>query len=209
MRFGGCCHRFRIGFLRLWRHLLLGDVAVEHRHDEEREGRTDNQPGKDHQPHGVARGRPRTRRRDERHHTQRHRRRRHEDRAETHAGGYVLRNLWKDHYPTEPFCEIFQRHSENPIIQTFIEAMAIPFATELNLFDPDQVILGGGVVEMAGFPMERLLGYVREFVRKPYPGEDFTLLRASSAPETGVAGAAYYAMERLAGDFLKIEGGKA
>ena len=116
--------------------------------------------------------------------------------AETHAGGYVLRNLWRAYYADEPFGELFLRHGGDARIQRFIEAMAIPFATELNLFDPDQMIVGGGVVEMAGFPMEQLLGFVREFVRKPYPGEDFALLRASTAPETGVAGAAYYAMEQ-------------
>lgn len=119
--------------------------------------------------------------------------------AETHAGGYVLRNLWQEHFANEPFCELFVRHSKDVRIQRFVEAMAIPFATELNLLDPDQVIIGGGVVEMEGFPMDRLLGYVREFVRKPYPGEDFSFLRASAAPETGVVGAAYYAMERVAG----------
>ena len=116
--------------------------------------------------------------------------------AETHAGGYVLRNLWRAYYADEPFGELFLRHGGDARIQRFIEAMAIPFATELNLFDPDQMIVGGGVVEMAGFPMEQLLGFVREFVRRPYPGEDFALLRASTAPETGVAGAAYYAMEQ-------------
>ncbi len=119
--------------------------------------------------------------------------------AETHAAGYVLRKLWEDHYSDEPFCDLFLRHGKDAPILQFIEAMAIPFATELNIFDPDQVIIGGGVVEMAGFPMETLLGFVREFVRKPYPGEDFTLIRASAAPETGVVGAAYYAMEHLAG----------
>ena len=119
--------------------------------------------------------------------------------AETNAGGYVLRNLWQEHFANEPFCELFLRHSDDVRIQRFVEAMAIPFATELNLFDPDQVIIGGGVVEMEGFPMERLLGYVREFVRKPYPGEDFALIRASALPEVGVVGAAYYAMERVAG----------
>jgi hypothetical protein len=36
-------------------------------------------------------------------------------------------------------------------------------------------------------------------VRKPYPGEEFTLNRASSAPETGVVGGAYSAKERLSG----------
>ena len=126
--------------------------------------------------------------------------------AETHAGGYVLRSIWKEHYPNEPFGEIFLRHGDDPSILAFIEAMAIPFATELNLFDPDQVVVGGGVVEMAGFPMERLMGYVREFVRKPYPGEDYTLLRASVVPEIGVVGAAFYAMERLAGFVADREG---
>ena len=119
--------------------------------------------------------------------------------AETHAGGYVLRNLWKEHFSDEPFSEIFLRHSDDVRIRTFIEAMTIPFATELNLLDPDQVIIGGGVVEMKGFPMDLLKGYLHEFVRKPYPGEDFALMRASNMPETGVIGAAYYAMERLAG----------
>lgn len=126
--------------------------------------------------------------------------------AETHASGYVLRNLWQEHFSDMPFCELFLRHAEDSRIKGFIEAMAIPFATEMNIFDPDQVIVGGGVVEMAGFPMELLQGYLREFVRKPYPGEDFALLRASAAPETGVIGAAYYAMERLAGFSAGTEG---
>lgn len=126
--------------------------------------------------------------------------------AETHASGYVLRNLWQANYADEPFCELFLRHSGDARIRSFLEAMAIPFATELNLFDPDQILLGGGVVEMAGFPMEAWLGYLREFVRKPYPADDFTLLRASAAPETGVVGAAYYAMERLAGFAAATEG---
>lgn len=117
--------------------------------------------------------------------------------AETHAAGYVLRNLWKEYYASEPFSELFLRHSSDDRIKALIEAMAIPFATELNLFDPDQVIVGGGVVEMAGFPFETLLENVREFVRKPFPADDYSLIRASSAAETGVVGAAYYAMERL------------
>jgi allose kinase len=125
--------------------------------------------------------------------------------AETHAAGYVLRRLWEEHYSSEPFCELFLRHGGDERIKQFLEAMAIPFATEMNIFDPDQVIVGGGVVEMAGFPMETLLGFLREFVRNPYPGEDFALLRASAAPEAGVVGAAYYAMERMADFPARVE----
>lgn len=128
--------------------------------------------------------------------------------AETHAAGYVLRKLWEEHYCDEPFCELFLRHGGDERVKQFIEAMAIPFATELNIFDPDQVIIGGGVVEMPGFPLETLLRYLREFVRKPYPGDDFALIRASSAPEAGVVGAAYYAMERLAGFPDRTEDGR-
>ncbi len=129
--------------------------------------------------------------------------------SETYAAGYVLRGIWQARFSNEPFSEIFLRHRENSQIRKYIEAMAIPLATELNLFDPEQVVIGGGVVEMAGFPMELLLQYLREFVRKPYPCEDFLLIRASSAPEIGVVGAAYYAMERLAGfsDILRGNNG--
>lgn len=129
--------------------------------------------------------------------------------AETHAAGYVLRNLWQTYYADEPFCDLFLRHGADAPILAYLEAMAIPVATELNLFDPDQILLGGGVMDMAGFPMERWMVYLREFVRKPYPAEDFTLLRASAAPETGVVGAAYYAMERLPGFGAVTEGTNA
>jgi len=126
--------------------------------------------------------------------------------AEAHAGGYVLRRLWKEHYPEEPFCDLFVRHSGDGPIRSFVEAMAIPLATVLNIFDPDQVVIGGGVIEMAGYPMELLQAFLREFVRKPYPCEDITLIRASNAPETGVVGAAYFAQERLAEQSAAMEG---
>jgi len=117
--------------------------------------------------------------------------------VEAYASGHVLYSLWEELFPSEKFRDIFLLHSDHEQIRHFVEAMSIPFASEVNIFDPDQVIIGGGVIEMPGFPMEMLLGYVHEFARKPYPGDDFTLLRASNAVDIGVAGGAYYAMERL------------
>ncbi|HRX59207.1 MAG TPA: allose kinase [Eubacteriales bacterium] len=119
--------------------------------------------------------------------------------VEAYAAGHVLYSLWEENFPAERFQDIFLLHRDHELIRDYIEAMAIPFASELNIFDPDQVIIGGGVVEMAGFPMDILLGFVHEFARKPYPGDDFTLLHASNAVDIGVVGGAYYAMERLAG----------
>jgi len=117
--------------------------------------------------------------------------------VEAYAAGHVLVSIWKENFPDTPFEKIFVLHKDHPLIRNFLEAMAIPFASELNIFDPDQVIIGGGVVEMEGFPMDILLGYVHEFARKPYPGDDFKLIRASNAVDIGVVGGAFYAMERL------------
>ena len=117
--------------------------------------------------------------------------------VEAYASGHVLYSLWEEHFSTENFRDIFILHRDHDLIRNFIEAMAIPFASEVNIFDPDQVVIGGGVVEMPEFPMDMLLGYVHEFARKPYPGDDFPLLRASNAVDIGVIGGAYYAMERL------------
>lgn len=117
--------------------------------------------------------------------------------AEAYASGHVLYSIWEEHFSHTPFEDIFVLHREHSLIRNFIEAMAIPLAAEVNIFDPDYIIIGGGVVEMKSFPMDILLNYVHEFARKPYPGKDFEVLKASNAVDIGVFGAAYYAMERL------------
>jgi len=117
--------------------------------------------------------------------------------AECYASGRVLRDIWEENFKTENLEDIFALHKDEMLIKNFIEAMAIPLAAEVNIFDPDYVIIGGGIVEMKEFPMDSLLSYVYEFARKPYPGSDFTVLRASNALDIGVIGGAYYAMERL------------
>ncbi|MCI8597176.1 MAG: allose kinase [Lachnospiraceae bacterium] len=118
--------------------------------------------------------------------------------VECYGSGRVLRDIKDEHYPQEEISDIFIKHSEDKVILEFLEAMAIPFASEVNIFDPDRVVIGGGVAEMEGFPFERLLEFVYEFARKPYPGRDFAVVRASREPGAGVAGSALYALEQLA-----------
>ena len=38
--------------------------------------------------------------------------------------------------------DIFTHHGGDQVILEFLEAMAIPFAAEVNIFDPDRVVIG-------------------------------------------------------------------
>lgn len=117
--------------------------------------------------------------------------------AECYGSGRALRELWETHYGEEELSDIFTHHGGDQVILEFLEAMAIPFAAEVNIFDPDRVVIGGGVAEMKGFPFERLMEYVYEFTRKPYPGRDFSVIKASREPGAGAVGSALYALEQL------------
>lgn len=117
--------------------------------------------------------------------------------AECHASGRALEALWMSEFIDTPFSELFIHHKDSDIIRSFIEAMSIPIATEINIFDPDYVVLGGGVLEMKDFPYEKLISCVSEFVRRPYPGDDFEYIKASNADNIGVIGGAYYAMKQM------------
>ena len=117
--------------------------------------------------------------------------------SEAYAAGHVLRSIWEKHYSDTDFSQIFVLHGDDEIIRNFVEAQAVPLATEIDIFDPDYVVLGGGVLEMPGYPLDQLKAYVSEFCHRPYPGDDFEYFRASNAVDIGVIGAGYYAWERL------------
>ncbi len=56
-------------------------------------------------------------------------------------------------------------HAENaPFVQSLLENAARAIATSINLFDPDAVILGGGVMDMPAFPRETLVAMTQHHV---------------------------------------------
>ncbi|EMQ0913200.1 ROK family protein, partial [Raoultella ornithinolytica] len=69
-------------------------------------------------------------------------------------------------------------------------------ATSINLFDPDAVILGGGVMDMSGFPREVLLAMIKAHIRRPLPYQAVQFLAASSSTFNGAQGAAALARSR-------------
>jgi len=116
---------------------------------------------------------------------------------ETIASGKRLEELKQIHFADTNIREIFKKHGENPILKDFIRAIANPIATEINIFDPDHVIIGGGVVHMKNFPIKLLEKYIHKHVRKPFPELNLDISYAQSKKEAGVLGGAYYVYEKL------------
>lgn len=89
-----------------------------------------------------------------------------------------------------PVSEIFERHGDEQAVLDVVKACAVAAATEITILDPKYMILGGGVVEMKGFPMEYFVQTVKENLRIPYPRESVCFLKALGDQEAGIVGAA-------------------
>jgi glucokinase len=73
------------------------------------------------------------------------------------------------------------------------EALACGITSIVNLFEPEMVVLGGGVLRTG----EQLLGPVRERFAEQVIGEPVPVVRAETGDTVGVVGAAAVAYERL------------
>jgi len=83
-----------------------------------------------------------------------------------------------------------------------IDALACGLTSIVNLFEPELVVLGGGVVSGTG---EQLLGPVRERVRAeamPTAGEAAQIVESALGKHVGVVGAAAIAAERTASSIV-------
>lgn len=112
------------------------------------------------------------------------------------ASGKRLAELQAELFPDTDMSELFTRHGREPILQKFVDDLTLPVATEINLLDPEYLILGGGVLQMKDFPLEMFEDCLLNHVRKPYPAENLQIRYARSTPENGVVGAAIYAYSK-------------
>ena len=104
------------------------------------------------------------------------------------AGGKYLAGR----YSAEEMPEVFVKHI--PELEEYISRMAVCVSVEVNILDPEYVILGGGVLNMKGFPKELLHTKILEHVRRPYPAENLRVIFAEDEPEKSVQGGIYYAL---------------
>ncbi|MBR2996802.1 MAG: allose kinase [Lachnospiraceae bacterium] len=111
---------------------------------------------------------------------------------ESVAGGKYLAKLQKEKYPDTPIGEMFTKHGTDEEITAFVDRMAMAAATEINILDPDEILIGGGVVNMPDFPKKLFEEKLLEHTRKPEPAGSLRILFTEDEPEKSVMGAALY-----------------
>lgn len=119
---------------------------------------------------------------------------------ETIASGKAFAELAQTTFPGTPLDAVLVRHADHPMVREFVRNVAVAIATEVNILDPEVVIVGGGVVQARGFPTHVLEADTRELSRKPYPSQGVRFAYSRGGQQAGVRGAGIYAWEGVRGD---------
>lgn len=113
------------------------------------------------------------------------------------GGGRRLVELCETDFIGTHVSDIYACHGDTPQVLEQIDAMAVAVATEINILDPDHVIIGGGLPQMKAFPTERLLERIRFYCRKPKPMDGLSIRFARPNQENGIIGAGIYGWLQL------------
>ncbi|MDR1506144.1 MAG: allose kinase [Treponema sp.] len=116
---------------------------------------------------------------------------------ELYASGKRLAQINGEKYPGLAIGEMLARHSDDPDIKEFVDNLGAAVAVEINILDPENVILGGGVILSDGFPKKALEQAIRKYARKPYPEKGLSFIYSKESHENGVIGAAIFARTKL------------
>ncbi len=122
---------------------------------------------------------------------------------ETLASGRYLETLRQERFPDTEIQDMFTAHWPSPELEKYLYYLSLPAVTEINIFDPDHIILGGGILHMDGFPYDALIEVIRSQVRKPLPEENLSFIQAHQEQENGVIGAGIYGQTLIGGQRLK------
>lgn len=109
--------------------------------------------------------------------------------SECFGSGLRLVAIRQDHFPDTPLDRLFTEKGNELVIREFVEEIACTVAAEVNILDPEQLVLGGGVLNMPDFPMEELERRILAHTRWPFPAKNLVILRSQDTVENGVRGA--------------------
>lgn len=109
--------------------------------------------------------------------------------AETITSGSWLSHWAHEHYPTLPISQLFSRHGAHPALQQFVSRLAKVIASEMNILDPEYLILGGGVLAMADFPLAQLHREIARHLRPPVTRGGLKIINSHATDHTGCRGA--------------------
>lgn len=117
--------------------------------------------------------------------------------AEPLVGGKYLAKLCETTFTDTHISELFSRHGGDPLLEKYVDRLARVIASEVNILDPELLILGGGVINMKDFPKAELTRAIFKYVRKPLPHDALAVEFSDGADECGVIGAGISAWEKI------------
>ena len=109
------------------------------------------------------------------------------------AAGKYLTYLCSEVYKDTNVENIFTEHGSEPLLKQFVDRMAMAVVTEINILNPDCILIGGGVPQMKDFPKDYFMERILFRARKPYPAQDLQLFFVEDEEDKSVVGAALYA----------------
>lgn len=109
--------------------------------------------------------------------------------SECFGSGRRLVEIQKEFFSGTDISQLFKREWPHEQLQQFVDEIACIVATEINILDPDSLVLGGGVINMDGFPRATLEERILSHVRKPYPAQSLKIHYSVDGLENGVRGA--------------------
>ncbi|NJB24758.1 allose kinase [Escherichia coli] len=116
---------------------------------------------------------------------------------ETICSGMALRRWYEQQPRNYVLGDLFVHAGNIPFVQNLLKSAARAIATSINLFDPDAVILGGGVMDMPAFPRKTLIAMTQTYLRRPLPHQAVRFIAASSSDFNGAQGAEILAYHRF------------
>lgn len=103
----------------------------------------------------------------------------------------ALRRIAQTYYGDQDFSNIFLKHPDNAEVKMVVEAIAVAVAAEVNIIDPEFIVMGGEMLQMSGFPYDTLEQLIRFHTRKPSAWK-LKIIYSEMASENAVKGAGLY-----------------
>lgn len=115
---------------------------------------------------------------------------------EMQAGGKVIKE-YCNKIEEQDIASFFIKHGKSNFVKKYTKVLAHAIAVEVNIFDPEVIIISGGVPEMNAFPREKLENELFMYLRKPVNRRNLRIIWAEDDECKGIIGAALLAKYRL------------
>ncbi|MDO4174205.1 MAG: allose kinase [Eubacteriales bacterium] len=118
--------------------------------------------------------------------------------CECYASGWRLQEIRKTYFPDTKIEDMFTLHREEKPMRDFVKACAHIYAVMATIFNPNSMIVGGGVMEMKDFPREDFEEAVNAETGTDVMSYGFQYIYSKPFVGKGVIGATLFARSRAA-----------